>query len=94
MSHVTFRSIKQQAHAAVQCWKYWRTSSPPVSALARESDNMRFSLSAAALVQAVTIVTASEVELDKRLDNGLGLTPPMGWSSWVRLPNRIASLTT
>jgi hypothetical protein len=37
------------------------------------------------LVQAATVVHASEGELEKRLNNGLGLTPPMGWSSWVSL---------
>ena len=45
--------------------------------------NMKQLLVAAALAQAVTIADATVVELDKRLDNGLGLTPPMGWSSWV-----------
>lgn len=44
---------------------------------------MRYSLTIAALAQAATIVNASVIELDKRLDNGLGLTPAMGWSSWV-----------
>jgi hypothetical protein len=44
---------------------------------------MKQFLVAAALAQAVTIADATVVELDKRLDNGLGLTPPMGWSSWV-----------
>lgn len=50
---------------------------------------MKLSLGVVALVQAATIVDATAAELDKRLDNGLGLTPPMGWSSWVSLLTRL-----
>ena len=35
---------------------------------------------------------ASAAALQRRWDNGLGLTPAMGWSSWVR-PSPTPKLT-
>jgi hypothetical protein len=40
----------------------------------------------ATLVAHTLQVVASGVSLEKRLNNGLGITPPMGWSSWVGWP--------
>ena len=28
-------------------------------------------------------LAAPGADIDKRLDNGLGKTPPLGWNSWV-----------
>ncbi|PVH99881.1 carbohydrate-binding module family 1 protein [Periconia macrospinosa] len=43
---------------------------------------MRYSYFLVALGQAAFALDSEHVELEKRLDNGLGLTPAMGWSSW------------
>jgi alpha-galactosidase len=43
---------------------------------------MKYSLVASALAQAAVLVEANPFQLEKRLDNGLGQTPAMGWSSW------------
>jgi hypothetical protein len=51
-------------------------------------ETMKYSFVAAVLVQTATTVDASAIELDKRLNNGLGLTPPMGWSSWVSFSDK------
>lgn len=32
-------------------------------------------------------LAAPGAELDKRLENGLGRTPAMGWNSWVYNPH-------
>lgn len=81
---LTFYDIKSYILVAGWNEKY-SMYDPAHSHSCWKPNTMRYTLALVALAQAGTIVNATAVELDKRLDNGLGLTPPMGWSSWVSL---------
>ncbi|KAI9152374.1 Alpha-galactosidase [Paramyrothecium foliicola] len=43
---------------------------------------MKYLYLAAVLVEVGARLSVSATEIEKRWDNSLGLTPPMGWSSW------------
>jgi hypothetical protein len=48
-------------------------------------------LGTANLIAALSVSAHAAVAVNKRIDNGLGITPALGWNSWVSITESLSS---